>query len=136
MSSEATSLANDEANVCQKLIQTMVEGHAEISGALVSTVDGFEVAAFLGGQQSAAKLSAMTSSMLALSEAICIESGIGRSVDMMVEANAGRLLLMDIPVASNQLLLTAICDRDTTLGQVLWAVRRCREQIALSLGGA
>lgn len=126
------AVASEEA-ICLKHIEALVETHIEIDGALVSTVDGFEVAAHLGGKQSAAKLSAMTSSLLALAQAICGESGIGACNDMLIEAAAGRLLLMDIPRPERQLLLAVLCDRDSTMGQVLWAARRCRDDIVVAL---
>ena len=135
MNGDALTTADSETLICQSHLEALISGHAEINGALVSTVDGFEVAARFADKKSAAKLSAMTSSLLALSEAICVESNVGKCIDMMIEASSGRLLLMDIPRPGSQLLLTALCDRDATLGQVLWAVRRCREQIAGALSG-
>ena len=133
MSSQpAVSLASEEA-ICRKHIEAMVEASFEINGAVVSTTDGFEVAAHLDNNQSAAKLSAMTSSLIALAQAISGESHIGTCNDILIEASTGRLLLMEIPRADRPLLLAVLCDRDSTMGQVLWTVRRCRDEIVSSL---
>lgn len=133
MSERAILSFESEEAICLKLIEALVEERVEIDGAVVSTTDGFEVAAHLGGKQSAAKLSAMTSSLIALAQAISDESGIGACNDMLIEASAGRLLLMEIPRADRPLLLAVLCDRDSTMGQVLWAVRRCRDEIVAAL---
>ena len=92
-------------------------------------MDGFEIAASLDSSLSAAKLSAMTSSLLALSEAISRESALGVSRDMVIDAERGRLLLMEIPTNESRLLLTVLCDNAVTLGQVLWAVKAFRDDL-------
>src|SRR6185436_17858229 len=74
---------------CQALIDQLVAGQQQITGALVSTVDGFEIAARLGSTISAAKLAAMTSSLLALGEAVSIEGGVENCMNVVIEASAG-----------------------------------------------
>lgn len=122
-----------DVGVCQQQIDELVILHSAICGALVSTIDGFEVAASIPDSVSAAKVSAMTSSLLALSGAISNESGAGECRDITIDSSAGRILLMDIPHADRQLLLTVLCDTQATLGQALWAARRCRDEIGVRL---
>src|SRR5262245_33161389 len=122
-----------EQALCQSRLDLLVETSAEVNGALVSTVDGFEVAARVDRSLSPEKLSAMTSSLLALAEAISQESGIGNCRDLVIDASGGRVLLMDIPSRSRKLLLTVLCDRGATLGSVLWAARNTRESILRDL---
>jgi predicted regulator of Ras-like GTPase activity (Roadblock/LC7/MglB family) len=123
-----------EAALCQRQIDALIEAHGEVRGVLVSTVDGFEVAANMRGKSSPAKMAAMTSSLLALGEAVSDEGEVGNCVDMVIDATAGRVLLMDIPHATRKLLLTVLSDNASTLGQVLWAVRACRQEIGRLLG--
>ncbi len=127
-------LGHTETAICQKLIDALLQTHSEISGALVSSIDGFEVAASLRGKISAARLAAMTSSLLALGEAVGSESGVGTCRDIVIDASAGRALLMDIPHPTRKLLLTVLCNTRVTLGQVLWAARNCRQEIGQRLG--
>lgn len=133
MNAVASDFVNSDTLVCQEQIALLVETHSAIRGALVSTVDGFEVAASLGAAISSAKLSAMASSLVALAEAVSSESGGGECHDLVIDAHACRVLLMDIPRPDQKLLLTVICDTDETLGQVLWAVRKCRDDITSRL---
>ncbi len=133
MSTSVDVLGRTETAICQKLIDALLQTHAEISGALVSSIDGFEVAASLRGKISAARLSAMTSSLLALGEAVGNESGVGTCRDIVIDASAGRVLLMDILHPTRKLLLTVLCNTRVTLGQVLWAARNCRQEIGQRL---
>lgn len=130
---EESSAAMERA-VCEASLDGLVSGNPEVGGALVSTVDGFEVAARMSEAISPQKLAAMTSSLLALAEAIANESAAGSCRDLVIDASEGRVLLMDIPGAQRKLLLTVLCDARATLGSVLWAARNTRESIGKALG--
>lgn len=131
MSAKALPHGRTSSALLQKKLELFVTENSDIRGGVISTVDGFEVAASLDRSLSAAKLSAMTSSLLALSEAISRESALGLSRDMVIDAERGRLLLMEIPTADSRLLLTVLCDDAVTLGQVLWAVKAFRDHLGL-----
>lgn len=118
--------------LCQEALDALVATHSQVTGALVSTVDGFEIAAALRPPLSAAKLAAMTSSLVALGEAVSAEGGVERCINVVIEAQSGRLLMMDIP-GGTRTLLTVICDNSTTLGQVLWAARECSRDLGQRL---
>lgn len=133
MNASVDTLGRTESAICQKQIDVLMLVHPEINGALVSTIDGFDVAAALRGNLSAAKLSAMTSALLALGGAVTSESGVGECRDIVIEASTGRVLLMDIPHTTRKLLLTVLCESGVTLGQVLWAARRCRQELSRRL---
>jgi uncharacterized protein len=124
------------AVVCQARVDALVDEHSEISGALVSTADGFEVAARLRPEVSSPKVAAMTSSLVALAEAISGEGGLGECRDLVVDSAMGRILMMDVPSTGGRLLLTVFCDTRATLGQVLWAVRACRQSLGRELADA
>lgn len=129
MNSPAQKDRYEHRAVCQELIEALVATHSEITGALVSSVDGFEIAATLPQSRSAAKLAAMSSSLVALGEAVSTEGGVDGCVNVVIEAESGRLMLMDIP-GSTRNLLTVICDNSSTLGHVLWAVRECSRELS------
>lgn len=117
---------------CVEIIAKLVSSHEELLGALISSADGFEIAAVLPETHSPAKLAAMTSSLVALGEAVSDEAGVGGCVNVVIESQAGRLLLMDIPGDSKS-LLTVVSDNSTTLGHALWAVRECALELALHM---
>ena len=130
VSDEATQTS---ADLCQACIAALIGSQAGITGALVSTVDGFAVAAQVRPPVSGDRLAAMTSSLVALVDAVSQDGGIGEGRDIVVDATAGRLLLLDVPQAGSKLILTVLCDPSATPGQVLWAARRCREHLSARL---
>ena len=125
-----------ERALCQKHLDALLDAYPEISGALVSSIDGFEIAGRLRPSLSPATLSAMTSSQLALGEAICGEAAIGACLNVVIEADQGRVLMLDIPNGSRKLLLTVLCGDNAPLGSVLWPVRRCAQEIGKRIDDA
>ncbi len=130
MTTAADDMRGTQIDICQESVSALVAEHSDISGALVSTVDGFAVAAALRPRVSGDRLAAMTSSFVALAKAISHESGTGDCRDMVVEGSGGRVLLMDVPHDGQTLVLTVLCDATATLGQVLWAARQCRGEMS------
>lgn len=129
-------LGRTHAAICQFQLDALVEKAPQVRGALVSTVDGFDVAANVRKPLSPARLSAMASSLLALGEAVSSESDTGICKDIVIDASDGRVLIMDVPFAAQKLLLTVLSDSAATLGQILWAARDCRNEIIRQLGSA
>jgi uncharacterized protein len=129
MNVKGQRLSRSEEAVIKHHLEALMAKEQEISGVLVSTVDGFRVAACLTGTLSAEKLSAMASSLLAINEAVCRESSVGECRDLVIEASQGRIMLMDIPHPAQKLILTVLCRAKVTMGQTLWAARSCRESL-------
>jgi uncharacterized protein len=133
VSESAKALGRVERVWCQKQIDALVATQVGVEGALICTADGFEIATNLPKPLSAARLSAMTSSQVALGEAICAEGAIAPCINVVIEAERGWVLMMDIPNGRRKLLLTAKAATGAMLGQVLWAVRRCADEIGAQL---
>lgn len=134
--SQHTELEPAQRPDCQPLLDKLCREHADIRGALISTVDGFEIAASVDASVSPKKLAAMTSSLLALGEAISNESAVGQCRDLVIEASAGLLLLMDVPGTTHRSVLTVLCSETAMLGRVRWAAREARAAIAKVLDAA
>jgi len=122
---------NDDLDraACQPHLEALAR-NKEVLGALISTVDGFEIAAQVRATTSIKKLAAMTSSLLALAEATSQEGEVGNCIDVVIEASEGMVLMMDVPNDNRKLLLTVLCNKAATLGSVLWAARNTRTAIA------
>ena len=133
MNAETSVVSRTEAAICHTHINALMSLQPEIASVLISTVDGFEIASRLAPGLSAAKLSAMTSSLLALAEAMCAEAAGGACRDLVIDADAGRVLLMELPHRAQNLVLAVLCTNKITLVQVLWAVRDCRENLSRQL---
>lgn len=133
MNAAAPSVHDSEITICQHEIDKLIEELGEIKGVLVSSIDGFEIAARMRGNSSPAKLAAMTSSLLALGEAVSEEGEVGQCSDLVIDATSGRVLLMDIPHPTRKLLLTVLSSSTLTLGRAIWAARNCRQMISEKL---
>jgi predicted regulator of Ras-like GTPase activity (Roadblock/LC7/MglB family) len=118
---------------CQVHLDALRREHREVAGTLLSTMDGFEVAASVGAQISPKKMAAMTSSLLALAEAVSRESSVGQCRDLVIESSAGLVLMMDVPSTTHRSVLTVLCTEAAVLGRVRWAARNAREAIAHAL---
>lgn len=118
---------------CQVHLDALRHEHREVTGTLLSTMDGFEVAASVGEQIAPKKMAAMTSSLLALAEAVSRESSVGKCRDLVIESSAGLVLMMDVPSTTHRSVLTVLCTEAAVLGRIRWAARNAREAIAQEL---
>ena len=119
--------------VLQRCLDDLLASEPGVVGALVCTSDGFEVAAALPAGYSPATLAAMASSQLALSDALCREASLGGCRNLVVDAEIGKVLVMEIPGSERQLLLGCIGGARHTLGQVLYACKASAEDIGRRL---
>lgn len=120
-------------DICQLRIEYLVKENPFASGAMVSTRDGFEVAKSLHKALSASKLAAMSSSLLSVADAITLLGGGTSCANVVIESETGRIVTMSVPSHRINLLVTAFCATNASLGQVLWQIRKCALDIAREL---
>lgn len=128
----------DLVQQCAVQLQWFMSQTSGVTAALVATTDGFEVASVLHQTLSAEKMAAMTSSILALGEAVLSEAELTDCKNVVIESGDGLIVMLAVGDTRSELLLSVIADKNAMLGQVLWAARRCCEQIrnAVALMGA
>lgn len=114
---------------CAVHLQWFMSETSGVTAVLVATTDGFEVASVMHQPLSAEKMAAMTSSILALGEAVLSEADLTDCKNVVIESGDGLIVMLAIGDARGELLLSVIADKNAMLGQVLWAARRCCEQI-------
>ena len=123
-----------QATICQRGIDQLLRDNSGIRQALVATSDGFEiVTAPPHTAETAAQLAAMSSSMLALAEAMVREARLSTCNDVLVDCEAGRLMLLSVPLQDTQFVLCVASGNDTTLGHVLSSARLCAQEISRRL---
>jgi uncharacterized protein len=121
-----------ERDICAAHIARLLNESSDIFGAIVASVDGFEIASQVREDMSSRKLSAISSSLLALAVAVCGEGQVGDCRDMVIDASQGRVFLMDIP-SRKKMLLMVLCGNVAMLGKVFWSARNARESISKDL---
>ena len=89
---------------------------------VVATEDGFEVACASQVALDAGRLSAITSSLSAIGEAVSLETGIGTVRSLMVEADDGYLVMRATRRDGIGLVVAALVGRQALLGLVAHGV--------------
>ena len=115
-------LAESEAKLAE-----FMRACAGAYGALISTVDGHEIAYSLKRDIPPHKISTMNSSLLALGESIARESLQQLCQFVILENSDGRVVSLRI---NNILMLTCISTKGTNLGMLLSAGRSTADSLA------
>ena len=91
-----------------------------VKAVLVSTEDGFEVAARVENTAQISRLSAMASSMAALGALAGEESRLGTCDSLVMEAADGLIAILQVRRADVSLIMSVVTGRDAVVGQVLY----------------
>lgn len=91
-----------------------------VRAVVVSTEDGFEVAARVENTAQIARLSAMASSLAALGALAGEESRLGACDSLVMEAAEGYIAILQVRRADVTLIMSVVTGRDAVVGQVLY----------------
>ena len=126
--------AADILEATRRHLAELVAANTEITLALVTSADGFEIAA-QPDLPVAQRISAMSSSLQALSEAIAREAGLSHSRNLIIETDNGTIVVLGIPDTSPRLSLAVVASGNEILGRLLWATRGCCAALGRSYAG-
>jgi uncharacterized protein len=112
----------DLAIFAVRQIESFVAENSSVSYAVLTTADGFEVAAY-PPKPITQKLAAMSSSLQALSEAISREAGLANSRNLVIETDTGNIAVMGVPDLQPRMSLAVVSNNSETLGRLLWSAR-------------
>ena len=118
-------LKNLARTACDELMQ-------EIKGAkavLVSTEDGFEVAARVENTAQVTRLSAMASSLAALGAMAGEESQLGGCASMVMEASEGFITIVQVELPQVTFILSVVAGRDAVVGQMLYFTKQAARKL-------
>lgn len=115
---------NDFVPVASRHLESFVAANPGVAYAVLTTSDGFEVAAH-PRRPLTQKLAAMSSSLQALSEAITREAGLINSRNLVIEAETGTIIVLGLGGSGPRMSLAVISNNSETLGRMLWAARNC-----------
>ncbi len=114
----------------RQLLEQLLNREPGLHGAVLSRSDGFEVASVSRGGIPVSRLSALSSSMLALAQASLRELSLDGGGTVLIEGQAGKLLLIEVPQAAQPPLVLAVVGGDIVTGTLLWAARDCAQQLS------
>ena len=118
-------LSRTAMEAIRRQLQQFGETSPGIQIAVVSSADGFEVAAFQspGADTAASRVAAMTSSITALGDAITRETGLMSSRNLIIESENGAVVLLPLKGATPALALAIVANKQAILGHLLWSAR-------------
>lgn len=113
----------------EAVVQKLMREVRGVRGCVVSTEDGFEVAAHAQGQGATARLSAMASSMAALGAIAGEENQLGDCSNVVIEATGGFIVMLHARRADLTLVLSVVASSESILGQVLYVSREATRSL-------
>lgn len=92
---------------------------AGVTAAVVATVDGFDVASAFRGQQDAARIAAIASSISAISNVVSLEAQLGNFKSVTINTDAGFAIVHAVPRTDVELVINVIADGSAILAQCM-----------------
>ncbi|UXI67429.1 roadblock/LC7 domain-containing protein [Tahibacter amnicola] len=120
--------------VAQKHLDALGNATVGVVSAVLMSADGFEVASLQVGKGGAARLAAMGSSLSAIGSAIAREAGIVDCNRMIIQADTGTVVVMNIPTAKPPMSLAVVANEEAVLGKLLWAASNCCAAVGRAFG--
>ena len=95
-----------------------------IRAVVISTEDGFEVAARVENTAQVSRLAAIASSLTALGAVAGDESQLGKCDNVIIGAENGCLIMLQVRCAHIELILSVITGKDVIVGQALYFAKQ------------
>ena len=105
---------------CDKALDELMQEVKGIKAVVISTEDGFEVAARVENTAQIARLSAMASSLAALGAMAGEESQLGVCNSLVMEAEEGHIAILQVKRREIALIVSVVTGREALVGQVLY----------------
>lgn len=105
---------------CDRALDELMTEVKSIKAVVVSTEDGFEVAARVENTAQIARLSAMASSLAALGAMAGEESQLGLCESLVMQATEGFIAITQVRRSDVSLIVSVVTGRDAVTGQVLY----------------
>jgi predicted regulator of Ras-like GTPase activity (Roadblock/LC7/MglB family) len=93
-----------------------------VTAVVIATVDGFDLASAFRGQQDAARVAAMASSISAISSVVALEAGLGTFKSVTIGTDAGFAVVHAVPRRDVEVVINVIANGDAILAQVMHRV--------------
>ena len=118
-----------KAKYMLKLFVHQLEG-AGVNGAVITTIDGFEVAAIAMSEEESNKLSAMSSSISAIGEMAVAEANAGTHYQSItIESDSGYIFIVNIRYPGCPMLLSVVASKEAMLGKLIYYAKHVVEKM-------
>jgi uncharacterized protein len=113
-------------------LQAFAAANPDVTLAVLTSGDGFEVASYPPDQSMTSRIAAMSSSMQALSEALTREAGLTDNRNLIIETGGGTVMILGL-ATTPRLSLAIVAKSGELLGKLLWASRNLCGKLESSL---
>lgn len=114
----------------EEAVESIMREVKSAKAVVISTEDGFEVAAKVQNAAQTSRLSAMASSFSALGALVGDESQLGQCNNVIIDAAEGYILIMQIRHPKLALTMCVITGNDSVMGQMLYFSKHAAQTIA------
>jgi predicted regulator of Ras-like GTPase activity (Roadblock/LC7/MglB family) len=114
-------------------LESFANANTGVLLTVLTTSDGFEVAAHPADSATAARIAAMSSSIQALSEALAREAGLSANRSLILETDTGTVVVVGLAETSPKMSLAVVATGTELLGKLLWATRNLCKVLESSL---
>jgi predicted regulator of Ras-like GTPase activity (Roadblock/LC7/MglB family) len=128
-----SGITSNTRKECEESLRRLQNGVDGLDAAGIVGPDGFEIAAISAGQTEITKISALTSTLLAVADAFLLESGMTECRELVLKSESGTGLLLGIPVGAAHYGLFVTVRKDTPLGVVLYQTKFCAREVGALL---
>jgi predicted regulator of Ras-like GTPase activity (Roadblock/LC7/MglB family) len=108
----------------QAAIDLVLAEVRSVKAVVISTGDGFEVAARVEDATQITRMSAMASSLSALGALAGEENGLGNCKNMIIESESGMLVILQVQRGADTFILSVIAGSDAVVGQILFFAKQ------------
>ena len=108
----------------QAAIDLVLAEVRSVKAVVISTGDGFEVAARVEDATQITRMSAMASSLSALGALAGEENGLGDCKNMIIESESGMLVILQVQRGADTFILSVIAGSDAVVGQILFFAKQ------------
>jgi predicted regulator of Ras-like GTPase activity (Roadblock/LC7/MglB family) len=92
---------------------------AGVTAVVIATVDGFDLAAAFRGDQDAARIAAMASSISAISSVVAMEAGLGQFKHVIIGTTSGFAIVQAVHRADIEMVIHVIADGNAIVAQAM-----------------
>ena len=112
------------AAAAEAAINDLMRDVTGVNAVVISSEDGFEIAARVQSKAQVARLSAMASSLAALGVLAGEESQLGACDHIAISAQNGNLIMLQARHSKMDLILSIVTNEDAIFGQILYSGKR------------
>ncbi len=114
---------------CREELHNLVQSTKGVNAALLATVDGFKLCSVMIEEDNTDRLSAASSSLLALAVSLSTEFGLEKCKSIHIDSETGKVWLSQINADEYSLVLLIQGSVNAMLGQILYSGNSVRENI-------